>query len=175
MALAVVDAVEWVIVANRREVSCAAHVDVLRLHEVQAAGVVARVDVGGQQGQRLRAADGVGMVGGAVAPVATSPEVGLRVAIGRAVERRAGRDAAARRRHRGLHRGRQARVVGAGEHGGAGRVVCRPVPCRRVGRQAGDGADFLEAIGGQTGSRRKVSVICIAVGTLPRREARYMR
>ena len=152
-----------------------AHVDVLRLHEVQVAGVVARVDVGGQKGQCLRAGDGVGMVGAAVAPVATAPEVGLRVAIGRAVERRAGRDAAARSRHRRRHRGRQRRVLGAGERRRAGRAVSRPRPRRRTGRQAGDGADFLAAICFIAGSRRKVAVNCIAVGSLPRREARYMR
>ncbi|MBR4273873.1 MAG: hypothetical protein IKQ30_13675 [Bacteroidales bacterium] len=63
VALSVVGAVEWRgvvtvgLAANRLEVACAAHVDVLRLLEGLAAGVVAAVDVGGEVNEVLRVVD----------------------------------------------------------------------------------------------------------------------
>ena len=63
VALSVVGAVEWRgvvtvgLAANRLEVACAAHVDVLRLLEGLAAGVVAAVDVGGEVNEVLGVVD----------------------------------------------------------------------------------------------------------------------
>ena len=63
VALSVVGAVEWRgvvtvgLAANRLEVACAAHVDVVRLLEGLAAGVVAAVDVVGEVNEVLRVVD----------------------------------------------------------------------------------------------------------------------
>ena len=63
VALSVVGAVEWCrvvifgLAANRLEVADAAHVDVVRLLEGLAAGVVAAVDVGGEVNEVLRVVD----------------------------------------------------------------------------------------------------------------------